>query len=142
MLWSIRYRFRYQLHWMNILVCSLTAPVVYVEGVNSRLDEDRQRIYLALGKKYFPLALCLCYEAKDIYLHVGPPTARYLTVEYRTRVKRQLQGLRGTFTKISWYFVGKTRAGDTLLLDRNYLRRRTRFFFQSSNMSLKISDHL
>lgn len=53
MLWCIRYRFRYQLHWMNILVCSLTAPVVYVEGVNSRLDEDRQRIYLALGKNTF-----------------------------------------------------------------------------------------
>lgn len=98
-------------------------------------------------KKYFPLALCLCYEAKDIYLHVGPPTARYLTVEYRTRVKRQLQGLRGTFTKISWYFVGKTRAGDTLLLDRNYLRRRTRCFFSVFEYELEdkwppVADHL
>lgn len=142
MLWSIRYRFRYQLHWMNILVCSLTAPVdmqkVYIPGL---MKIGREFIWLS--EKYFPLALCLCYEAKDIYLHVGPPTARYLTVEYRTRVKRQLQGLRCTFTKISWYFVRKTRAGDTLLLDRNYLRRRTLCFFQSSNMmSLKISDHL
>lgn len=52
-LWKKRYRFRYQLHWMNILVCSWTGPVVYVEGVNSRVDEDRQIIYLTLGKNAF-----------------------------------------------------------------------------------------
>lgn len=96
MLWSKRYRFWYQLHRINILVCSWTGPVVYVEGVNSRLDEDRQKIYLALGKNTFHQPN-VYFKAKEIYLHVVPPTARYLTVEYRTRVKRQLQGLRGTF---------------------------------------------
>lgn len=43
-------------------------------------------------KKCFSLAICLCYKAKEIYLHVEPPTVRYLTVKYRTRAKRQLQG--------------------------------------------------
>lgn len=91
-LWKKRYRFRYQLHWMNILVCSWTGPVVYVEGVNSRVEWRSADNLSDSRKKCFSLAICLCYKAKEIYLHVEPPTVRYLTVKYRTRAKRQLQG--------------------------------------------------
>lgn len=143
MLWSKRYRFWYQLHRINILVCSWTGPVVYVEGVNSRLDEDRQKIYLALGKKILSTSPMSILKRRRYTFMSCLRQLDILQQNTEQELRDNFRDSEVLFCPISRYFVGKTRAGDTLLLDIIYPRRRTLCSFQSSNMmSLKIREDL